>query len=79
MSHDHDHEHTHQHYDSTKNIGIAFFLNFIFTLLEIVGGIWTNSLAILSDAVHDLGDSFSLGLAWFLDRYSQKEADQTYT
>jgi cobalt-zinc-cadmium efflux system protein len=47
-------EHNHQ---SGKNIGIAFFLNFGFTLIEFVGGILTNSVAILSDALHDLGDS----------------------
>jgi cobalt-zinc-cadmium efflux system protein len=50
-----------------------------FTLLEIVGGLWTNSLAILSDAVHDLGDSISLGLAWFLERYAGREGDWRYS
>lgn len=60
MSHDHDH-------GSGGNLKIAFFLNLGFTLLEIVGGIWTNSVAILSDAVHDLGDSLSLGL---VDRHA---------
>jgi len=53
-----------------KNAAIlrfAFFLNLGFTLLEIIGGILTNSLAIVSDAVHDLGDSLSLGLAWYFE------------
>lgn len=65
--------------DSSPNIKIAFFLNFGFTLLEIVGGLLTNSLAILSDALHDLGDSLSLGLAWYLNRYAEKERDREYS
>ncbi|MDX1683908.1 MAG: cation diffusion facilitator family transporter [Saprospiraceae bacterium] len=64
---------------STKNIGTAFFLNLVFTLIEIVGGLWTNSLAILSDAIHDLGDCISLGMAWIMERISGKERDQKYS
>ncbi len=64
---------------STENIKIAFFLNLAFTLLEIVGGILTNSLAILSDALHDLGDSFSLGLSWYLDKFSLRDRDERFT
>ncbi len=75
MSH---HSHTHHHPES-GNIRTAFLLNLGFAILEIVGGLLTNSLAILSDALHDLGDSVSLGLAWYLDRYSRKSDDQTYT
>jgi cobalt-zinc-cadmium efflux system protein len=74
MAHKHEH-----HQASTNNIRIAFFLNLGFTILEIFGGLWTNSLAILSDAVHDLGDSLSLGLAWFLDRYSKRTRDERYS
>jgi cobalt-zinc-cadmium efflux system protein len=57
----------------------AFFLNLGFTLFELVGGVMTNSLAILSDAVHDLGDSLSLGLAWYLANYSEKKRDRKYS
>lgn len=57
MAHDHSH-----HHEDVKNIKVAFFLNLSFTIIEFVGGILTNSVAILSDAVHDLGDSFSLGI-----------------
>lgn len=74
MSHDH-----HHHHHSSDNIKTAFFLNLGFTIFEIIGGLWTNSVAILSDALHDLGDSLSLGLAWFLDRYSQKESDKRFS
>ena len=72
------HSHTHTHHQ-TENIRTAFFLNLGFTLFEIVGGIYTNSLAITSDALHDLGDSISLGMAWYLEKHSQKESDQKYS
>lgn len=76
QAHQHTHEHTH---DSSSNIQMAFYLNLGFTLLEIFGGLWTNSVAILSDAIHDLGDSLSLGLAWLLDRYAQRERDKRFS
>lgn len=68
----------HEHRTS-GNIRLAFYLNLGFTVIEIFGGLWTNSLAILSDAVHDLGDSLSLGLAWFLERYAEKGEDQRFS
>jgi cobalt-zinc-cadmium efflux system protein len=73
-----DHDHTHPH-RSVRNIKAAFFLNAGFTLLEIAGGILTNSMAILSDALHDLGDSFSLGMAWFFERYASRGSDHRYS
>ena len=76
MTHEHHHNHLH---DRTGNIKIAFFLNLSFTILEIFGGLWTNSMAILSDAVHDLGDSISLGMAWYLERVSRRGSDHKYT
>ena len=69
---------SHEH-DSTANLRLAFVLNTGFALLEIAGGIWTNSVAILSDAVHDLGDSLALGAAWSLDRYAQKGRDRRFS
>ena len=75
----HDHSHVHPQDNSTDKIRAAFFLNLFFTILEIIGGLWTNSLAILSDALHDLGDSFSLGLSWYLDRYSKKGKDRRFS
>lgn len=70
------HDHSHR---TTSNIRLAFFLNLSFTILEIFGGIWTNSVAILSDAIHDLGDSLSLGLAWYLERYAEKGKDRKFS
>ncbi len=72
MSHDHSH-------DSISDLRLAFFLNLSFTIIEIAGGIWTNSLAILSDAIHDLGDSLSLGMAWYLESYAYKDKDKKYS
>ena len=69
---------SHPH-DTTKALRLAFVLNTTFAILEIFGGLWTNSVAILSDAVHDLGDSVALGAAWALDRYSQKAGDRRFS
>lgn len=70
----------HTHYnDSEENIRVAFFLNLFFTIIEFVGGFLTNSMAILSDAVHDLGDSFSVGLSWYFQRLAKKGRDEEYT
>ncbi len=64
------HDHSKELRGSTKNLKIAFFINLGFTCIELVGGIFTNSIAIISDALHDLGDSLSLGLAWYLEKKS---------
>ncbi|TGB01895.1 cation diffusion facilitator family transporter [Halobacillus salinus] len=72
--------HHHHHVDSsTGKIKTAFFLNFAFTIIEIIGGLLTNSMAILSDALHDLGDSLSLGLAWFLQKFSNKGKSESFS
>jgi cobalt-zinc-cadmium efflux system protein len=70
--------HAHPH-DSERDIGVAFVLNLVFAVFEIFGGLWTNSLAILSDALHDLGDSVSLGVSWYFERYSKREKDSTFS
>lgn len=72
MGHHHDHNH------AVKNIKLAFFLNLIFTIFEIIGGIYTNSIAIVSDAVHDLGDSLSLGTSWYLQKKSEQKPDTKF-
>ena len=75
---DHHHNHTHNH-EAESNLKLAFWLNALFALVEIAGGILTNSIAILSDAFHDLGDSAALGLAYYFQRYSAKRRDNVYT
>lgn len=62
-----------------KNIFIAFFLNLIFAVFEFFGGIFTGSVAIISDAVHDFGDALSIGVSYFLEKVSKKQPNKKYT
>jgi cobalt-zinc-cadmium efflux system protein len=68
----------HNH-NATKNIIVVFFLNLSFSIIELIGGLLTNSIAILSDALHDFGDSISLGVAWYLQKVSEKKPDKKYS
>lgn len=69
----HNHNHTHDHSAKrSKNIAVAFFLNLGFAVFEIVGGIYTNSVAITSDALHDFGDSISLGVSWYFEKIARR-------
>lgn len=77
--HGHDHGHDHGTGEGARRIAFAFWLNLGFTVFEIVGGILTNSVAIVSDALHDLGDSLSLGLAWYFQRLGQRGRDKDYS
>ena len=62
-----------------RNILLAFLLNMLFSVFELAGGIYTGSVAILSDALHDLGDALSIGAAWLLERKSKGRPDDTHT
>ena len=62
-----------------KNIFLAFILNLAFSIFEFVGGIFTGSVAIISDAIHDIGDATSIGIAFFLEKKSKKQPDEKYT
>lgn len=62
-----------------KNILIAFLLNFLFSIIEFIGGIFTNSIAIISDSIHDIGDAMSIGISYLLERKSNKKPDNKYT
>ncbi|MBQ7766284.1 MAG: cation transporter [Lachnospiraceae bacterium] len=62
-----------------KNILIAFILNLAFSIFELIGGALTNSVAIISDAIHDIGDAISIGISYFLEKKSKKKPDETYT
>lgn len=87
MSHDHSHNHSHSHSHahshtkdmSSNRIGWAFFLNLGFTIIEFIGGWLTNSTAIMSDAVHDLGDTLSIGSAWVLNKLGKKQANNEFS
>lgn len=64
---------------SEKKILIAFFLNLFFSLFEFFGGIFTNSILIMSDAVHDFGDTLSIGISFALEKISKKKANLKYS
>ena len=76
--HDHHAGHHGHHHSAIGNIGFAFLLNFVFSIIEIAGGLWIGSLAIVADAVHDFGDSISLGIAWLLERYANRTKDHRF-
>lgn len=70
----------HQHlHNAEKNISIVFFLNLFFVVVELVGGFITNSVAILSDAIHDIGDCLSLAVSWLMQKKSTKSRDNKYS
>lgn len=82
--------HSHEHHDHShppglhvhglsKNLVWAFVLNLLFTIIEFAGGIFTGSVAIFSDAIHDLGDTCAIGVALFLERFSQKGRDASFS
>ncbi len=81
--HSHAHQNDHGDFrsseDSIRNIKIVFFLNLFFSISEVFFGLLFNSVAILSDAIHDFGDSVSVGLSWFFQRYSRKEASNRFS
>lgn len=62
-----------------KNILIAFILNLSFSLFELIGGMFTHSVAILSDSIHDFGDAVSIGFAYVLEKKSRRQADDRHT
>jgi cobalt-zinc-cadmium efflux system protein len=62
-----------------RNILIAFALNLAFAIFEFVGGVFTNSVAIMSDAIHDIGDALSIGVSYWLEKKSKQRANNQYT
>lgn len=77
--HDHHHHHAHGHDHASRNLLIALVLNLGFAAIEAAGGAYTNSVAIMSDALHDFGDALSLGVAWYLQRVSMRPRDKFYS
>ncbi|GJQ61921.1 MAG: cobalt transporter [Melioribacteraceae bacterium] len=73
------HNHSHNHTHGSDNLKTAFFLNFVFSILEIAGGILTNSMAILSDALHDFGDSLAIAIAWYLQKKAASGSDEKFS
>ena len=65
--------------NSTKNIFIAFILNLFFSIFELFGGLFTNSVSIISDSIHDFGDAISIFISLLLEKKSRKKSDENYT
>jgi cobalt-zinc-cadmium efflux system protein len=80
MSHEHSgHNHNHIHGMAKQTLRIAFFLTIIILVAELVGGLFANSLALLSDAGHVVTDIFALGLAWFATVQAERPANARKT
>ena len=62
-----------------RNVFIAFLLNFVFSIIELIFGLLFKSSAILADAVHDFGDALAIGLSFVTERMSDKRADQNFS
>lgn len=62
-----------------RNILVAFILNISFSLFELIGGFFTNSISIISDAIHDFADALSIGISLILEKISKRKPDEKYT
>lgn len=65
--------------DREKNVGFAAALNILFTVIELIGGFLTNSLALIADALHDFADSFALIIAWYAEKKVKQPATSKMT
>jgi len=79
--HHHGHHHGHHHVAgaSRKNILIAMLMNFAFSAVELVGGMYAGSVAVVADAVHDFGDGLSLFMAWVMEGVADKQRDSRFS
>lgn len=74
------HKHLHKHGPTTEGrLWISIFLNLAITIAEVIGGILSNSLALLSDALHNLSDTASLGISLVARKISKKSPDAQKT
>ena len=83
-AHNHSHHGHHHHHGSSdgqslKRLKFALVLNLSFSAIELVGGLWTGSVAILADAVHDFGDAIALGMAVYLEAHSGQGPTVNYS
>ena len=80
MGHSHTHSHSHAHPDlKGRNLVISILLNILITAAQVVGGIISGSLALLSDALHNFSDVLSLIISYTANRLSKKEASTNKT
>lgn len=64
---------------SSRNMTIAFLLNFSFAIIEFIFGLLFHSSAVLADAIHDTGDALAIGLSTLFEKISTKKEDREYT
>ena len=70
----------HQHHKKASgNLAFVFLMNLTFNIIVIIGGLATNSVAILADCIHDLSDTLSIAFAWVLEHVSQKDSNDNYS
>ena len=76
MSHSHSHNHSHHNHSNLqgRNLLISIFLNILITAAQVVGGIVSGSLALLSDALHNFSDVISLVVSYVANKLSKKKA-----
>jgi len=75
MSHSHPHNHSHSHNDlGGRNLLISIILNIAITVAQIIGGLISGSLALLSDALHNFSDVISLIISYIANKLSKQEA-----
>ena len=67
-----------EYHKSSEKISFAFLLNVVFMVVVSIGAIYTNSMAILADLFHGLGDTFALGFSWFFQHFSEKKEDEKF-
>lgn len=77
--HAHVHDHAHDHSSSQRVLLIVLALNVVYMLAEAIGGWWSNSLALLSDAGHMLADIAAIALSLFAARFAQRPATPSKT
>ena len=79
-SHSHSNVHIHKHEVKGKNLVYSILLNLLITIAQIVGGIISGSLALISDALHNFSDVLSLGFSLYANKLSRRKAslDQTF-
>ena len=63
----------------SEKVFVGLIVNFFFSIFEFLGGILSGSVAIMSDAIHDLGDAVSLGFSIYFERKAKRGPDKTYT
>ncbi|MBQ2652691.1 MAG: cation transporter [Methanobrevibacter sp.] len=69
----------HHHKKAGQNLAFVFFVNLTFNIIVIVGGLATNSMAILADCIHDLSDTISIAFAWALEHVAQRDSTENYS